>query len=93
VNISDTKLKLHDVCKDGGWDLQILATMMSSDIVQAIEQITPLMILDTRLNDEWTWQPTQQGKYTCSSEYFWLLKHYKCSEIINSCSNTPLFWM
>jgi hypothetical protein len=77
VNISDTELKLHDVCKDGGWDLQILATMMSSDIVQAIQQITPPMILDTRLNDEWAWQPEQQGKYTCSSGYFWLLQQQR----------------
>jgi hypothetical protein len=76
VNISDTELKLHDVCKDGCWDLQILETMMSSDIVQAI-QITPPMILDTRLNDELTWQPAQQGKYTCSSGYFWLLQQQR----------------
>jgi hypothetical protein len=53
VNISDTNLKLHDVCKDGSWDLQTLTTMIPPDVVQAIQQITPPMVLDTRLNDEW----------------------------------------
>jgi len=52
---SDTELKLIDVCKDGGWDLQSLATMMSPNLVQAIQQIEPPTILDIRLNDKWTW--------------------------------------
>jgi len=47
------------------------------DLVQAIQQITPIMVLDTRLKDEWIWQPAQHGTYTCSSGYFWLLQEQR----------------
>jgi len=72
------KIQSIDVSEPGGWQKVMNSSCnVQPDLVQAIQQITPPMVLDTLVKDEWTWQPTQHGTYTCSSCYFWLLQEQR----------------
>jgi len=74
VNIGDSVMCLKDVWGDGRWNLQGLATMIPTDIVQYIHQLPAPNNLDVRLPDAWTWRHAKKGEYTCLSGYYWLLQ-------------------
>lgn len=68
VSIHDINLRLRDICHDGEWHFENIASHIPLDVQMEIRSI----FLSQDVDDVVIWGPSNNGSYSSKSGYHWL---------------------